>query len=94
MKKMDVINHFGGVQRTAEALGRHRASVYGWADVVSLPLAMAIEKVTQGAVRVNIQDYLDLHAKEAAALAKGMRNLPPVVKPAYRPRKKVAKKAA
>ncbi|MEG7516650.1 Cro/CI family transcriptional regulator, partial [Morganella morganii] len=48
MKKADVINYFGGICKTADALGIKHPSVSGWDDVIPKGRAYEIEKITKG----------------------------------------------
>lgn len=53
MKKEDVINHFGGICKTADALGIKHPSVSGWGDVIPRGRAYEIEKITNGKLKYN-----------------------------------------
>lgn len=52
MKKADVISYFGGVGKTAKALGLSHASVSGWADLIPKGRAFEIQVLTKGRLKV------------------------------------------
>ena len=52
MKKSDVIEHFGGIQQTADALGIRYQSVYEWPDVVPEGRQYQIQIITGGKLKV------------------------------------------
>ncbi|MAD75133.1 MAG: hypothetical protein CML20_10145 [Rheinheimera sp.] len=62
MKKVDVINHFGGVVETAKALGIKSQSVSGWPGDVPELRAFQIEKITNGKLKANFKPVTDLQA--------------------------------
>lgn len=48
MKSKDVIDYFGGVRQTAEALGMTAAAVYLWKEDVPKTRQAHIQAVTKG----------------------------------------------
>ncbi|EPY9201655.1 Cro/CI family transcriptional regulator [Morganella morganii] len=57
MKKEDVINYFGGICKTADALGIKHPSVSGWDEVIPKGRAYEIEKLTNGKLKYNSALY-------------------------------------
>lgn len=57
MKKDDVISYFGGVGKTAQALGLSHASVSGWGDVIPKGRAFEIQVITNEGLRVDLSLY-------------------------------------
>ena len=57
MKKSDVITYFGGVGKTAKALGVSHASVSGWTDLIPKGRAFEIEVITKGALKADASLY-------------------------------------
>ncbi|MBQ4781942.1 hypothetical protein F9U38_15605 [Pectobacterium versatile] len=57
MLKSEVTNHFGGVVKTAEALGIKHPAVCRWGDVVPEKQAMRIERITSGKLKYNPDVY-------------------------------------
>ncbi len=57
MKKADVLNHFGGVTKTAIALGINKATVSCWGETIPQGRAYQIESLTGGELKVNPTDY-------------------------------------
>lgn len=53
MKKKDVIAHFGGISRIAEALSIAPSAVSQWRDEIPGLRAYQIERITSGALQVN-----------------------------------------
>lgn len=53
MKKADVLSHFGGVTKTANALGINKATVSCWGENVPQGRAYQIEVVTGGALKAD-----------------------------------------
>ena len=53
MKKLDVIRHFGSVSATARALGFSRQAVQRWDKTIPRITALAIEALTDGALRAD-----------------------------------------
>ncbi len=51
MLKQDVLNHFGGVNGTAAALGLKQPSVSNWTDPLPELRQLQIERITTGALR-------------------------------------------
>ena len=52
MKKSDVIAHFGGVVKTAKALGMNKSSVSLWGEEIPKGRAYQIELMTEGKLKV------------------------------------------
>ena len=52
MDKQTVIEHFGSIRRTAEALGLSYQAVHQWPARVPMLSAYRIEKLTGGALQV------------------------------------------
>ncbi|WP_075204104.1 Cro/CI family transcriptional regulator, partial [Citrobacter freundii] len=48
MLKTDVIEHFGGVSKTASVLGISHPAVCRWGDVIPQKQAFVIERITKG----------------------------------------------
>lgn len=48
MKKIDVINYFGSVAKTARALRINESTVYRWGEELSDKTAFKVELVTKG----------------------------------------------
>ena len=53
MKKNEVISYFGGVGKTAKALGLSHASVSGWTELIPKGRAFEIQVLTKGELKVN-----------------------------------------
>lgn len=53
MKKKDVIEHFGGVGKTAIALGVLQSAVSQWGENVPQRRAFEIERITNGALKAD-----------------------------------------
>lgn len=51
MKKQDVLNHFGGVSKTAQALSINKATVSCWGDSIPKGRAYQIEVMTGGKLK-------------------------------------------
>lgn len=51
MKTQDVIDYFGGVRQTAEALGMTSAAVYLWKDEVPKTRQAHVEALTKGKIK-------------------------------------------
>jgi DNA-binding transcriptional regulator YdaS (Cro superfamily) len=51
MKKTDVLNHFGGVSKTAKALGINMATVSCWGETIPKGRAYQIEVLTGGKLK-------------------------------------------
>lgn len=51
MKTKDAIEHFGGVQKLADALAIQRSAVYQWDENVPPRRALEIEKLTRGKLK-------------------------------------------
>ncbi|AVJ17187.1 MULTISPECIES: Cro/CI family transcriptional regulator [Serratia] len=57
MKKDDVISYFGGVGKTAKALGLSHASVSGWGEIIPKGRAFEIQVLTSGELLVDLSLY-------------------------------------
>lgn len=51
MKTQDVIDYFGGVRQTADALGMTAAAVYLWKDEVPKTRQAHVEAATKGKIK-------------------------------------------
>ncbi len=51
MKKADVINYFGGICKTAAALGIKHPSVSEWQEIIPEGRAYQLEKITNGGLK-------------------------------------------
>ena len=57
MRKENVINYFGTQEKTAKALGVTQASVSRWGDEVPRLRAFEIERLTNGALKADLNHY-------------------------------------
>lgn len=57
MRKNDVISYFGGVGKTAKALGLSHASVSGWSELIPKGRAFEIQVITKGALKADTSLY-------------------------------------
>ena len=57
MLTKEVIDHFGGVQKAANALGVSRQMIYQYGDILPETVAYKVEVITNGALRVVGSDY-------------------------------------
>ena len=57
MRKSDVINYFGGVCKTAEALGIKHPSVSEWPEIIPEGRAYQFKKITNGKLKVDVSLY-------------------------------------
>ncbi|EDQ2394508.1 hypothetical protein RU50_005636, partial [Salmonella enterica subsp. enterica] len=57
MNKSKVIQYFGGVCKTAEALGIKYPSVSQWSDIIPKGAALELEKITKGALKCDLSVY-------------------------------------
>lgn len=57
MKKDDVISYFGGVGKTAKALGLSHASVSGWDEIIPKGRAFEIQVLTESKLQVDSSLY-------------------------------------
>lgn len=53
MKKQDVLSHFGGVTKTANALGINKATVSCWGATIPKGRAYQIEVLTGGKLKAD-----------------------------------------
>lgn len=54
MDKSTVIAHFGGSAKVAAALGISRQAVYGWPEIVPPRRQYEIERITDGALKADV----------------------------------------
>lgn len=66
MLTKDAINHFGSAAELAAAIGISRAAVSQWGERIPLATAARLEKVTDGALSLDIDAY-QRAPKQAAA---------------------------
>ncbi len=57
MRKKQVVKHFGGITKAAQALNISRQAVSKWPDIVPIKQAWKIERLTGGKVAFRINDY-------------------------------------
>jgi hypothetical protein len=57
MRKTDVVNHFGGISKTATALGISHPAVCRWGDVIPEKQAFVIERITKGVLKYDAKMY-------------------------------------
>ncbi|HGA5699024.1 TPA: Cro/CI family transcriptional regulator [Salmonella enterica subsp. enterica serovar Birkenhead] len=57
MNKSEVIQYFGGVCKTAEALGLTHPSVSVWPEIIPKVAALELEKITNGALKCDLSVY-------------------------------------
>lgn len=57
MRKSEVIEHFGGVSKTASALGISHPAVCRWGDVIPEKQAFVIERITKGKLKYDSSLY-------------------------------------
>lgn len=57
MNKSEVTQYFGGVCKTAEALGIRHSSVCQWRDIIPKGAALELEKITNGALKCDLSVY-------------------------------------
>ncbi|WP_145569271.1 Cro/CI family transcriptional regulator [Yersinia mollaretii] len=65
MHKDEVIAYFGGVGKTAKALGMSHASVSGWPDPIPRGRAFEVEVVTNSSLKVDLSLYQKTTAPSA-----------------------------
>ncbi|MCS3433677.1 Cro/CI family transcriptional regulator [Klebsiella sp. BIGb0407] len=58
MFKTDVVNHFGGVAKTAVALGISHPAVCRWGVIIPERQALRIEKLTRSKLQYDQRLYL------------------------------------
>ena len=84
MLKSAAVKYFGSVERLARAVGVSKFAVYNWPPVVSLPIAFALEDLTNGGLKVRLEVYRDWLAPQTKARREKM-SIPKLhVPPAYR----------
>ncbi|KAB8307613.1 MULTISPECIES: Cro/CI family transcriptional regulator [Rahnella] len=57
MRKTDVVKHFGGISKTASALGISHPAVCRWGDVIPEKQAFVIERITCGVLKYDPTQY-------------------------------------
>ena len=57
MRKSEVIEHFGGVSKTAGALGISHPAVCRWGEVIPEKQAFVIERITKGKLKYDASLY-------------------------------------
>ncbi|MFZ4170445.1 Cro/CI family transcriptional regulator [Enterobacter ludwigii] len=57
MRKSEVIKHFGGVCKTAKALGIKHPSVSEWPEIIPEVRAYQVEKITNGRLKFDQSLY-------------------------------------
>lgn len=57
MNKSEVTQYFGGVCKTAEALGIKHPSVSQWPELIPKGAALELEKITNGALKCDLSVY-------------------------------------
>jgi hypothetical protein len=55
MEKKDVIEFFGGVRKTARALGISHAAVINWGDSIPVGRAYQVQVISKGKLKVKQQ---------------------------------------
>ena len=58
MKTAQVIQHFGSKAAVARALGITPSAVNQWKEVVPLATAARLEKITQGKLALDVDQYV------------------------------------
>ena len=66
MYKQTVIDHFGGVVKTAEELGITHAGVSRWGEIIPKGRAFELQMLTKGALKVDLSPYENDQPKSAA----------------------------
>ncbi|MEB7622506.1 MULTISPECIES: Cro/CI family transcriptional regulator [Enterobacter] len=57
MRKSEVIEHFGGVSKTACVLGISHPAVCRWGEVIPQKQAFVIERITNGKLKYDASLY-------------------------------------
>ena len=57
MRKSEVIEHFGGVSKTAIVLGISQPAVCRWGEVIPQKQAFVIERITKGKLKYDASLY-------------------------------------
>jgi len=55
MNKKDVIKHFGGANKVAQALGILNSAVSQWGDEIPMRRAFEIERITNGKLKADFK---------------------------------------
>lgn len=67
MYKDLVIKYFGGVVKTAEALGIRHPAISRWGVVIPEKQAMRLERITKGVLRYEPKLYAEHHKRSVKA---------------------------
>ncbi|MEJ4043446.1 Cro/CI family transcriptional regulator [Erwinia sp. SLM-02] len=65
MFKSLVVQHFGGVVKTADALGIRHPAISRWGDVIPEKQAMRLERITKGVLRYDPSLYQNKHNQKS-----------------------------
>ncbi|MDU1950931.1 MAG: Cro/CI family transcriptional regulator [Atlantibacter hermannii] len=57
MHKLDVVEHFGGISKTASALGISHPAVCRWGEIIPEKQAFVIERITKGKLKYDSKLY-------------------------------------
>lgn len=57
MRKLEVIEYFGGVSKTASTLGISHPAVSRWGDIIPEKQAFFIERITKGKLKYDASLY-------------------------------------
>jgi hypothetical protein len=57
MHKTEVVEHFGGISKTANALGISHPAVCRWGEIIPEKQAFVIERITKGKLKYDSKLY-------------------------------------
>lgn len=57
MHKLEVVEHFGGISKTACALGISHPAVCRWGEIIPEKQAFVIERITKGKLKYDSRLY-------------------------------------
>lgn len=57
MRKTDVVKYFGGISKTAVALGISHPAVCRWGEIIPEKQAFVIERITKGTLKYDSKMY-------------------------------------
>jgi DNA-binding transcriptional regulator YdaS (Cro superfamily) len=57
MKTQDAIEHFGSAAALARAVNITRSAISQWGELVPIGTAARLEKLTEGALVLDLEDY-------------------------------------
>ncbi|EGT5722647.1 hypothetical protein FZI38_02720 [Cronobacter sakazakii] len=57
MHKKEVVEHFGGISKTANALGISHPAVCRWGEIIPEKQAFVIERITKGKLKYDSKFY-------------------------------------